>query len=199
MFRRQNPMENRQSSRPATTSSTASARSTIAAERARILLGCYRRNDAIDPDSYVLAITAVLAMFDPELIREVTDPRTGISTDERYAKWPPNSGELKLYCEGKAAVKARIQRYAAMPKPDFSRPRLSAPEPRPGRRANLLVRRGMPRYDEMCERARSGNADPAEFQFVPEGIRVSLAWWDRSRIGEWREIEPFRHEREAAE
>jgi hypothetical protein len=42
---------------------------------------------------------------------------------------------------------ARLRQYAEQPRPDFSRPRLPVPQSRPpGRRANLLVRRGMPRY-----------------------------------------------------
>jgi hypothetical protein len=46
-----------------------------------------------------------------------------------------------------------------------------------GRRANLLVRRGRPGYDRMVARAQSGKADPAEWKWVPEGIKVPLAWW----------------------
>lgn len=156
-----------------------------ATQRAKLLFGCYRRSDANEPETYVMAVAAVLAGYDVELIREVTDPRTGISTDERYATWPPNSGELKIYCEGKAAVRARIAQYAQLPRPNFVR--LPPPPPRPGQRANCLLHKGSPRYDEMCERAMSAGADPAEFEFVPEGIKVSLTWWMQS-AGSWRSL-----------
>lgn len=133
-----------------------------------------------------MAVAAVLAGYDTELIREVTDPRTGISTDERYATWPPNSGELKIYCEGKAAVNARIKQCSQMPRQNLVR--LAPPPLQAGGRANLLVRKGRPGYDEMCERAKSSKADPADFVFTSDGIRVSLAWW-HSRAGDrWQHV-----------
>jgi hypothetical protein len=146
-------------------------------ERARLLLGCYRRSDAADPDTYVLAIAAVLSCYEEQLIAEVTDPRTGISTHEKFAAFPPNPGELKRYCEDRAARRARLGQYAEMPTPDFSRPQLAPPVPKPGRRANVFVHRDCPRYGEMCERAHKPEADPAEFEWHPEGIKVSLTWW----------------------
>ena len=43
----------------------------------------------------------------------------------------------------------------------------------PGRLPNLLVRRGGPRYDEMCERARKPDeADVRDCEWHPDGIKV---------------------------
>jgi hypothetical protein len=42
----------------------------------------------------------------------------------------PNAGELKVYCDGVAARRDRIQRLGALPAPDFNRPRLPPPPPR---------------------------------------------------------------------
>jgi hypothetical protein len=91
-------------------------------ERAKVLFGCYRRGDANDPEQYVASIAAVLTIYDPELIRIVTDPRTGISTSEKFATFMPNSGELKIYCDDLAAKRwqAKQQRRAFIqrdPKP----------------------------------------------------------------------------------
>lgn len=145
-----------------------------ATQRAKLLFGCYRRSDANEPETYVMAVAAVLAGYDVEMIREVTDPRTGISTDERYATWPPNSGELKIYCEGKAAVNARIKQYSQMPRPNLTR--LAPPPPAPGRRANILVRKENPRFAEMCEKAKK--SDEAEWKWHMHGIVVASGWWN---------------------
>ena len=64
-------------------------------ERAALLFGCYRRGDANDPDTYVAAVAAVLSLYEPDIIREATDPRTGIQTAEKFAAFMPNAGELK--------------------------------------------------------------------------------------------------------
>jgi hypothetical protein len=64
------------------------------------LLGCYRRGDANDPEMYVAAIVAVLCRYPIEIIRKATDPVTGISSTEKFAAFMPNSGELKIYCDG---------------------------------------------------------------------------------------------------
>jgi hypothetical protein len=77
-------------------------------ERAKVLFGSYRRGDANDPDAYVAAVAAVLSLYDADLIREVTDPRTGIMTSEKYMSFMLNAGELKVYCEGIAARRDRL-------------------------------------------------------------------------------------------
>lgn len=147
---------------------------------------------------YVRAIAAVLSRYDPDLIREVTDVHTGISTSEKFRAFLPQSGELKHYCEEAAVRRARMRQYAEMPPPDFSRPRIATTTPpSPGRRASLLIRKGRPRYEEMCERARAPGVDPAEFQWHADGIKVSLLWWTGEPDVEVRLPEDGR--REAAE
>lgn len=59
------------------------------------MFGCYRKADANDPDVYVMAITAILAEYEPEIIRIVTDPREGIA---RKSKWMPSIAELDEEC-----------------------------------------------------------------------------------------------------
>lgn len=59
------------------------------------MFGCYRKADANDPDIYVAAITAILAEYEPEIIRIVTDPREGIA---RKSKWMPSISELDEEC-----------------------------------------------------------------------------------------------------
>ena len=135
--------------------SFAASQAAYAAERARVLFGSYRRGDANDPDAYVAAITAVLSIYSTDLIREVTDPRTGICTAEKYMSFMPNAGELKVYCDGVLNRRAGIERLGAMPKPDFSRARLAPPPSGPGARATTFIASNHPRYVEAVEWTRA--------------------------------------------
>lgn len=158
--------------------STPQFRAIYATERAKILFGGYRRGDANDPDMYVAAIAAVLALYDPEIIAQVTDPRTGISTHEKFRTFMPNSGELKAYCDEHQAIRDRRRRYAALPRPSFDRPKLLEGPRAPGRRAQVFVGIDMPGYPAMVQRAMQ--ADPAEFRYDEQrlGIWVALGWLD---------------------
>jgi hypothetical protein len=144
-----------------TTSSQSSRRSTsphqaaYAAERAKLLFGSYRRGDANDPDTYVAAITAVLCRYDTDLIREVTDPNLGIATSDKFSAFMPNAGELKIYCEGIAARRARLERLGSLRVPDINQARLNAPDPLPGRLANVHVPADHPRYARLVEWAKT--------------------------------------------
>lgn len=169
-----------------TTSSRRSTRSTsphqaaYAIERAKVLFGSYRRGDANDPDAYVAAISAVLSIYDTDLIREVTDPRTGIATSEKYMSFMPNAGELKVYCDTIANRRDRLQRLGALPAPDPNRPRLPPPSPAPGDKATVFVPSSNPRYPELLEWSKT--ADPRLFKFETRpGIWVSYDTWESRR------------------
>jgi hypothetical protein len=135
-----------------------------------MLFGCYRRTDAADPDIYVGAIAAVLASYDAELIREVTDPRTGIMTSEKHLAFMPNVGELKVYCETLAARRDRLQRLGSRRAPEPAHRHLEAPPPAPGDLANVFVSAKHPRYERICDWAKS--ADPRLWKYDVGGIWV---------------------------
>ena len=71
-----------------------------AADRARLLLGCYRTGDANDPETYVAAVAAVLAHFPEDVITEVTHPVTGLP---RQKSWLPTVKEVFDACQAVAA------------------------------------------------------------------------------------------------
>jgi hypothetical protein len=148
----------------------------FAAERARIFFGGYRRSDAHDAEVYVASIAAVLALFDEDVIKEVTDPRTGICTHDKFAAFPPNAGELKRYCDAHAAHRERMRRYFEMPELDRTKQLPAHPaERQPGHFANLTVPKDHPRFPEMVERSK--RADPVEWHLDATAIRVPLSWW----------------------
>jgi hypothetical protein len=148
-------------------------RATYAAERARVLFGSYRRGDANDPDAYVASIAAVLSMYEPELVKKVTDPRTGIQTTEKFMTFMPNSGELKRYCDEQAAIADRFKRYAAIPPQNFRR--IEGPH-LPRHRANVRVPPSAPQYQAMAERAGRPDADPLEFRWDGDVLWVPYNW-----------------------
>lgn len=157
--------------------STSPHQAAYAMERARLLFGCYRRGDANDPDTYVAAIARVLSSYDAELIREVTDPLTGIVTSEKYMSFMPNAGELKVYCEGVAARKERLKRLGSLPPVDFSRARLAPPERQPGDKATVFVPASNSHYPAL--KKWSETADKRLFKFEERpGIWVSYDTWE---------------------
>lgn len=154
--------------------STTAKRLAYATTRAEVLFGCYRRGDANDPDRYVTSIAAVLTLYDEDLIRQVTDPRTGISTTEKFRAFMPNSGELKAYCDEQAAIRHRVRAYAAMPKPNFRGDRIAGP---PRNRANLLVHKTAARYQEMVNKTEKADALDWRWDETGRGIWVPYSWW----------------------
>jgi hypothetical protein len=61
----------------------------------------------------------------------------------------------------------------------ISRNSAALPEDQPGRQANCRVDRTAPQFAAMAEKAK--NADPADWRWCPDGIRVPLAWLERGR------------------
>lgn len=177
--------------KPRTTSSQNYGHSTnqrqaiYAMERAKMLFGCYRRGDANDPDIYVGAIGAVLSSYEIDLIREVTDPRTGIQTSEKFMTFMPNPGELKVYCDSVAARRDRLQRLGSLPLPDPSQRRLARPEPRPGDLATVFVPAENVRYPKFVEWAKTANPRLWKYGVSSDnrqGIWISYDTWDLRQI-----------------
>lgn len=153
-----------------------------ASQRAEVLFGCYRRSDANDPERYVAAVAAVLSLYDFELIREVTDPRTGIMTTEKFAAFMPNAGELRIYCEAQAARKDRLKHLGERRAPSPADRYLAAPPPLPGDLANVHIPATNVRYAGLVEWAKT--AEPRLWRFGKssagvDGIWVALDVWDQ--------------------
>jgi len=70
--------------------------SLYAAERARLMFGCYRKGDANDPDVYVAALTLVLSGYPEHVIRAMTNPDSGLPSKYTFL---PSVAEVKKECE----------------------------------------------------------------------------------------------------
>lgn len=68
----------------------------VAAERTKILLGCYPNGKPSDPQVYTAAVAAVLAQYPAEIVQRVTDPRVGVA---RRSKFMPSIAEIVAACD----------------------------------------------------------------------------------------------------
>lgn len=76
-------------------SALAQSLNSFPAQRAAVLLGCYRKGDAQDPETYTAAVAAILSEYSMEVIQHVTDPRTGLA---RKTNWLPTVAEVDAAC-----------------------------------------------------------------------------------------------------
>lgn len=82
----------------------------VATRRAAILLGCYRKGDAEDPETYSASVAAVLSTYPQEVAYRVTDPRTGLAG---RSQWLPTVAEVRAACEAEMAPsRAQARREA---------------------------------------------------------------------------------------
>jgi hypothetical protein len=64
-----------------------------------------------DPEGFLAQVGVVFEEYPEEVIKRVTDPRTG---PQRRLKWPPTISEIVEECDRVLAHQETIARYAAM-------------------------------------------------------------------------------------
>jgi hypothetical protein len=73
-----------------------------------VILGCFRRSDADDPEIYVAAAVRVLMAYPSEIVATVADPLAGIAGKQTFL---PSIAELKAECDRRhAEVVRRVER-----------------------------------------------------------------------------------------
>jgi hypothetical protein len=101
----------------------------VAADRARILLGCYRKGDANDPEVYAGAMISVLSRYPESVARSVTEPATGLPS---RLKWLPSVAEVVEACEAEMNYLRRaLKRQQAIDDTVRSRLGIAAPAESP--------------------------------------------------------------------
>jgi hypothetical protein len=73
----------------------------VATRRAGVLLGCYRRGEAEEPEIYSAAVASVLASYPQQVAYRVTDPRSGLPG---RSQWLPTVAEVRAACEAEMAL-----------------------------------------------------------------------------------------------
>jgi hypothetical protein len=94
----------------------------LAEQRALILIGCFRKADAADPEIYARAVVAVLLRWPVDVIKAVTEPATGIPSK---INWLPSIAEITTACEEAYAPiqrqREREQALKRLPAPEVKR------------------------------------------------------------------------------
>ena len=101
------------------------------------LLGCYRTGDANDPEAYITAVVSVLVRYPANIIREVTEPATGLPS---RLKWLPTIAEIREECEILAnRERRRVERDRQIREQIEARDRLQITDNRPKKTYQQLV------------------------------------------------------------
>lgn len=140
---------------------------------AKAICGCYRRDEAQDPETFAAALAIVLQEYPLEIVRFAADPRTGVVT--AFPMGLPNIGQIRQFLQDKLVQHDRLQHLASLPK--VERRCLPRPVIGPGDLANVLVTKDCPIYPRLVERAKT--ADAREYRHEANGIRVALGWLDK--------------------
>lgn len=83
--------------------------------KARAIAGCYRRDEAHDPETFAAGLAVVLADYPAAIVEYAADPRTGVVS--KFPMGLPNVGQIKEYCDGILARQERIAHYASLGPP----------------------------------------------------------------------------------
>ena len=78
--------------------------------KAKAICGCYRRDEAHDPETFAAALALVLTEFPKSVVDYVADARTGVSTVYRMGL--PQVGQIEEFCEQIEERQRRLQRPA---------------------------------------------------------------------------------------
>lgn len=145
-------------------------------KRAWAICGCYRRDEAQNPEAFASALAIVLGDYPASVVDYAADPRTGIITE--FPMGLPNIGQIKSFLDGVQARQDRLKRYSELPKPKPFVPKPVKAEP------NLFVPMDFPRYQQMLDKHAADTENRSYFGtktchdgIERNGIFVPLNWW----------------------
>jgi hypothetical protein len=149
---------------------------------AETICGCYRRDEAQNPDVFAAALKAVLMDYPADIARYAADPRTGVVS--AFPMGLPNVGQIRQFLEDQQARKDRLQHYSSLPK--VERRQIPRAQPGPGAFANVFVPAGTPIYPRFVERAKTADNREYRYEQGKDGIFVALGWFDGPAFGSTR-------------
>lgn len=122
----------------------------------------------------------ILSKYAVEVIKAVTDPYSGLPSKKKENGYSgmPDVADVREACDDEANRIARMQRYAQLPAPDFSRPRLAASQRVPGDLATIFVPASNPRYAALVKWSETADGRKFKFETRP-GIWVAHDIWDQ--------------------
>jgi hypothetical protein len=78
-------------------------------KKAEMIAGCYRRDEAQNPEMFAAALAIILGDYPAEVVDYVADPRTGVITE--FPMGLPNVGQIQSFCD------RTVKRFETMAKP----------------------------------------------------------------------------------
>ena len=119
------------------------------------MLGCYRKTDCDDPEIFATAAIAVLSRYPEDVVRQVTDPHSGLPAT---SKWVPRIAELREACETvNNAARRRAEADGRIAAQFAERDRLEALEPAEKRRE--FIKREMEKISAFFAKAEGDGAE----------------------------------------
>ncbi len=100
------------------------------------MLGCYRKGEAEDPDTFLTALVSILMGYPESVVIRVTDPRTGIPGSSKFL---PTIADVRHECEVAMAPIYRERERVAKAAQAEERERKEA-QGDPQKRAETLAR-----------------------------------------------------------
>jgi hypothetical protein len=80
--------------------------------KAKAIAGCYRRDEAHDPETFAAGLAVVLADYPAAIVEYAADPRTGVVS--KFPMGLPNVGQIKEFCDAILTRQERINHYARL-------------------------------------------------------------------------------------
>jgi hypothetical protein len=80
-----------------------------------MICGCYRRDEAQNPEQFAAALALVLGDYDCAVVDYAADPRTGVAAE--FPMGLPNVGQVRELCDRVARRQAILALPNAKPKP----------------------------------------------------------------------------------
>lgn len=148
--------------------------------KARQIAGCYRRDEAHDPELFAGQLALVLGDYTREIIEYASDPRSGVVT--KHPMGLPQVPQIKEFLDDLVRHAERTQQYAKQPR--FQRDRDPLPPPE---RATLFVSDVAPDFDKMWAKhvetgGKESRADTRVCHFDGQrhaGVWVPPIWWEK--------------------
>lgn len=144
-------------------------------ERAQMMFGSYRKDEAQNPEIYSASIAATFELYPQAVVDFVSDPRTGIASE---IKWLPNIAEVREFCNSAAA------RMAVLAQPAIKKTSTRRYDPLPPAKYwDLFVGNDVHGYEKMVERAADANREYYKYDSNYKGtgragIWVPHIWWE---------------------
>lgn len=89
-------------------------------------MGCFKKDEAHDPEIFSIALIAVFCQYEELVVRRVSDPTTGISGSFNYGM--PNIPDVKHACDVESSKIALRRNASASPRPRIEESKISREE-----------------------------------------------------------------------